>query len=475
MPVAHADTLVGCDTAGLVTAITSANSSGGGTLDLTAGCTYLLESGSYGDGNGNGPDGLPVITTAITIHGNGAIITADPLTPGFRLLEVSNGGDFTADHVALNHGDVGTSGAGGDLYNLGIVTLTNSTISNGNAAAGGGIASESGTSLTLTSDSISDNTSQALGGGIERAGTAKLTDDTISGNAASDGGGLYGSGGSVTITNSTISANNSETAGIFNGSTSMTLTNDTVSNNAGLGLFDSVATMTLASSILSNNVGGNCSGANAPRVDDGYNLDSDGTCLFTASTDIKNVSPQLGPLQANGGPTATMALAKTSPAVDVIPSGTNGCATTITTDQQGVPRPQVGSGCDIGAYEYGDLGMQALTASPNPVKHKSNLTYRATVENAGAADATGVTVTDTLPKGETYKSATASQGSCSVASSKVTCTLGEVGAATAPTVTIVVKVTAAKGKTLNNSTSVSATTGDTNPGNASQNVSVTVS
>jgi hypothetical protein len=50
-----------------------------------------------------------------------------------------------------------------------------------------------------------------------------------------------------------------------------------------------------------------------------------------------------------------------------------------------------------------------------------------------------------------------------------------VGAATAPTVTIVVKVTAAKGKTLNNSTSVSATTGDTNPGNDSQNVSVTVS
>ena len=71
----HADTLVGCDTAKLVTAIANANSSGGGILILTAGCTYTLKSGPYGDGNG--ADGLPVITSAITIHGNGATITRD--------------------------------------------------------------------------------------------------------------------------------------------------------------------------------------------------------------------------------------------------------------------------------------------------------------------------------------------------------------------------------------------------------------
>ncbi|HET6715133.1 MAG TPA: choice-of-anchor Q domain-containing protein [Actinomycetota bacterium] len=39
-----------------------------------------------------------------------------------------------------------------------------------------------------------------------------------------------------------------------------------------------------------------------------------------------------------------------SPAIDQIPSGTNGCGTTIATDQRGVSRPQ-GTSRDIGAVE----------------------------------------------------------------------------------------------------------------------------
>ena len=46
----------------------------------------------------------------------------------------------------------------------------------------------------------------------------------------------------------------------------------------------------------------------------------------------------------------THALQYGSPAINHIPNGTNGCGTTITTDQRGVVRPK-GSGCDIGAYE----------------------------------------------------------------------------------------------------------------------------
>ena len=52
-----------------------------------------------------------------------------------------------------------------------------------------------------------------------------------------------------------------------------------------------------------------------------------------------------------------MALLAGSPAVNLIPPGTNGCGTTIATDQRGVSRP-VGTGCDVGAYEDASAPVQ---------------------------------------------------------------------------------------------------------------------
>jgi hypothetical protein len=57
----------------------------------------------------------------------------------------------------------------------------------------------------------------------------------------------------------------------------------------------------------------------------------------------------------------------------------------------------------------------------------------------------------------------------------VTCDLGDVGAADTATVTILVKVKAAKGTKLSDTATVSATTGDTNPGNDSKTAIVKVS
>ena len=129
----------------------------------------------------------------------------------------------------------------------------------------------------------------------------------------------------------------------------------------------------------------------------------------------------------------------------------------------------------MGAYESGDVAMQSLSANHNPVPTLTKLKYTATVLNAGAADATGVAVTDTLPVGEKFKLASASQGSCSVLAQKVTCNLGQVPAAATATVTIVVKVKAVSGSMLTDTATVSATTGDTIPGNDAKTVSVTVS
>ena len=63
----------------------------------------------------------------------------------------------------------------------------------------------------------------------------------------------------------------------------------------------------------------------------------------------------LGPLQNNGGPTATMALLPGSPAIDAgNPSGcTGGLGHLLKTDQRGSRRPdkEDTGGCDMGAYE----------------------------------------------------------------------------------------------------------------------------
>lgn len=62
--------------------------------------------------------------------------------------------------------------------------------------------------------------------------------------------------------------------------------------------------------------------------------------------------------------------------------------------------------------------------TPDPVNVASNMSYTLSVANAGPDDATGVIVTDTLPAGVTFQSASATQGSCSHAAGTVTCLLG---------------------------------------------------
>jgi uncharacterized repeat protein (TIGR01451 family) len=69
------------------------------------------------------------------------------------------------------------------------------------------------------------------------------------------------------------------------------------------------------------------------------------------------------------------------------------------------------------------------TDSPDPVRVGSNLTYTIGVENLGPVGATGVTVTDSLPKGVDFLTAVSSVGQCKQKGRKVSCDLGEVAAA----------------------------------------------
>jgi uncharacterized repeat protein (TIGR01451 family) len=83
------------------------------------------------------------------------------------------------------------------------------------------------------------------------------------------------------------------------------------------------------------------------------------------------------------------------------------------------------------------------TDAPDPVSLGGTLTYTIQVENLGPDTATGVVVTDSLPKEVDFVSATSTQGKCTAKGKKVTCELGTMPAPTIsyggpPTVTITV-------------------------------------
>ncbi len=130
------------------------------------------------------------------------------------------------------------------------------------------------------------------------------------------------------------------------------VSNSTFSGNSagGGGDIHNIGPLTLRNTIVANSLsGGNCLNYGVV-LNDGGNLDTDGTCLGTISPD-----PLLRPLQNNGGPTQTLAIPKNSPAF-----GGGNAANCPATDQRGVLRPQFLS-CDIGAYEF-DTANSLLTA-----------------------------------------------------------------------------------------------------------------
>jgi uncharacterized repeat protein (TIGR01451 family) len=124
-----------------------------------------------------------------------------------------------------------------------------------------------------------------------------------------------------------------------------------------------------------------------------------------------------------------------------------------------------------------DLFIEKL-ASQNPIPVGTNLTYTLYVSNFGPATAATPVVTDVLPSGVTFVSASvqaasggASMGSCS-GTSTITCNLVNILSGNNATITIVVTPTVVG--TLSNTTSVASTTPDPVPSNNSSTVVVQV-
>ena len=118
-----------------------------------------------------------------------------------------------------------------------------------------------------------------------------------------------------------------------------------------------------------------------------------------------------------------------------------------------------------------DLAV-AKSDSSDPVAVGDHLTYTLTVNNAGEGDATGVTLTDTLPTEVEFVSVTSSDpsDSCAEMGGVVECDLGDLASMASATVTIVVRPTATG--TITNTVEVTTAEPDTTPNTDSEQTTV---
>ena len=134
---------VGCSANDLIAAIDAANDEGTNPgpdiLELTAPCSYTLTAAHNFSDNG-----LPVITSVITINGNGAIIERVAGSPRFRILQVApTNGNLTLNDLRLQGGHTpDASGdhapSGGAIHNNGTLSVNDSTISGNKTGASTG-------------------------------------------------------------------------------------------------------------------------------------------------------------------------------------------------------------------------------------------------------------------------------------------------------------------------------------------------
>ncbi|MFJ8013799.1 hypothetical protein [Streptomyces sp. NPDC096339] len=125
-----------------------------------------------------------------------------------------------------------------------------------------------------------------------------------------------------------------------------------------------------------------------------------------------------------------------------------------------------------------DLAV-AISASPEPVQNDRNLTYTVTVRNNGPTAADAVVLSDDLPANARFVSAAPSQGTCQVppagSTNSVTCSLGTLASGATATTQIVVTVRTARGGTVTNTATVTASTPDPNQTNNNADIQTAVS
>jgi uncharacterized repeat protein (TIGR01451 family) len=117
-----------------------------------------------------------------------------------------------------------------------------------------------------------------------------------------------------------------------------------------------------------------------------------------------------------------------------------------------------------------DLAVTKV-GSPNPVEIGADITWTMVVTNNGPDTATGVTIADPMPAGNTFVSASPTQGSCT-GGAILSCDLGTIAAGDTVTITLVTTPTVAG--TVTNTVTVAGNETETDYSNNTASASVVV-
>jgi uncharacterized repeat protein (TIGR03803 family) len=309
---------------------------------------------------------LAITTTSLTIDGLGAdqlTVERDPTSKqAFGLFSIGAGTTVALSGLHLANGD-SPAGQGGAISNAGNLTVNacwldgNTVVSHGSGSAEGGAVSNRGTftaiDSTFTDNSALGASTQAhagkngdgLGGALyNKGGTVTLTNVTFFGNTAAGATGKRSLGGAIDNDAGTVRIDNSTIAG-----------NTSAGGGTGGGVYNSTkGVIEVENTIIATNtaaVGADVAGA---FISDGYNLigAATGSTGFTSTGDQVGSSgslldPQFASTspEDNGGPTPTLALADSSPAL-----GKGNPANAPASDQRGFLRTVDGK-IDIGSVE----------------------------------------------------------------------------------------------------------------------------
>jgi len=316
---------------------------------------------------------------------------------------VSANGALTIERSLVTGNRSGSGGVAGAVISCGGMFCYSFA---GNAGDGGGVIVTDG-SLNLVATTVQGNQSPDWAGGVycHHNSTCTIRDTTIVGNSAGfRGGGLTVTGASTTatVTNTTVSGNTVSAVNGMGGGVSgfsgalllefVTVAGNSASASGAGGVERSLATLTMRNSIVADNTNTNGSNPDCKGVitSGGYNHVENLTgCTMALGTgDVTGSDPGLLALGDNGGPTDTRALSPASAAIDAIPTGANGCGTTITIDQRGALRPMDGddsgaAACDKGAFELAGAADCPLTPPVCETATKSKLIVKDASSDAG--------------------------------------------------------------------------------------------
>lgn len=349
--ITYADAVVGTGTSGSCTeaALTSALGVGGNitfncglaplTITLTSAKSITQATALDGGGlitlSGGGTTRLFSVATSSFQLSNLTLSDATLLGANGAAIVAFSPTDLVVKTCILSNNTTGTNGTGAAIANFGGSTTVSDSTFDHNSSASGGAISNLGGVLTVTRSTFSDNTGGAIYNSPDFTGSMNISNSTFTGNVGHSGSAVNATSGLLSLTNTTISGNDN--------------------SPGGQGAIASSTIVTVKNSIIVHP--GACYAGSASLFDAGNNIG----CVGSPA------NPNLDPagLADHGGPTKTIALLASSPAIDAGDPTTCAASPINSVDQRGLARPGIeGTNCSIGAFEYGSVAPPTATPTP---------------------------------------------------------------------------------------------------------------